>query len=306
MAQQQTVQTSSPAALSTSAVPLPRQAAVEAAEPPITQTETTPETASASADAERFEALKAEMQQQGGQATRHARQMSNLMIGYSGFMALYGLLIVLFYMPRHIAPSILFTGCVAFLPLLLLFSPWLDMKGIQRTAKEAVSINDLRVVGLLIDMLLMSETKQSAMNALTRLLPRLQASDADLISKSQRERLCRELSRNGRRDWRGQRHERFAVAILKAFEQIGDADALPVVKALATANFEAAPAIVRSAARECLPALEARCVEQQRRDTLLRPSHIAASGQNVLVRPAETSASEAPKQLLRPGAPKQR
>jgi hypothetical protein len=260
------------------------------------------EVAYASEDAERFEALKAEMEQHGQRMARRARQMSNLMIGYSGFMALYGLLIVLFYMPNHIAPSIVFTVSVAFLPLLLLFSPWLDMKGIQRSAKEAVSINDLRVVGLLIDMLLMSETKQPAMNALTRMLPRLQASDAALVSKSQRERLCRELSHNGRREWFGQRHERFAVAILKAFEQIGDADALPVVQALAAANYDAVPAIVRSAARECLPALEARCADQQSRDTLLRPSEVAATGQNVLVRPAETSASEAPKQLLRPSA----
>ena len=165
-------------------------------------------------------------------------------------------------------------------------------------------MDDMRVVGPLIDYLINGELHSAVEDALTRLLPRVQASDAEQFTPARRDRLCRELARNRsafvhfyplRRQ-----NPAYAVAILKAFEQVGGEFELPEARALTNGSIKGVSPSVQAAARECLPFLEQRVHAQQSRVELLRAasSSIEASGQ--LLRAAtDNTADTPPDELLR-------
>ena len=92
--------------------------------------------------------------------------------------------------------------------------------------KQIAVLDDIRAVGPLADALELDakSIRTVARKALTRLLPRLQASDAHLLNADQRASLHRALK---------SKDEEFVIAALKAYEQVGDEKALPYVERLA-------------------------------------------------------------------------
>ena len=132
--------------------------------------------------------------------------------------------------------------------------------------------------------------KHQAQQVLIDLLPRVRASDAAYIDTEGMEVLILLL-----------REDAYALqlALLQAFEQIGDARAIPNVLHLRDSLFVRPE--LRKAAAECLPALESRVRLARESSTLLR----ASSGINsveaaaVLLRPA-AGAPVSAENLLRP------
>jgi hypothetical protein len=111
------------------------------------------------------------------------------------------------------------------------FLNWRTSTRIQREAAQALAgIEDLRAVGPLAEALeYRSPGSQPTIypvitGALRRLLPRMQASDAHLLTEPQRSCLYRALLKGD---------AELVLAIVKALEQIGDGKALPYVEKLA-------------------------------------------------------------------------
>jgi hypothetical protein len=166
----------------------------------------------------------------------------------------------------------------------------------QQTAALALSrFDDIRAIGPLAEALEFQERdiRPIARRALIRLLPRLQASDAPLLSPAHRAILNRAL---------GYGSAALILAILKAWEQVGDADAIPEVQNLAEGHGEGGQIseVVR-AAKECLAVLRESVDRQQTSSQLLRPADANLTPTDILLRPATPHAStESPEQLLRP------
>jgi hypothetical protein len=161
---------------------------------------------------------------------------------------------------------------------------------------------DLRVTGQLIGALEIPDRwlLQMAITTLTRLLPRLQASDAPLLNNTQRAILCRWLDRWAM-DKRDEKRNDFTIAILRALAQVGDAQAVPSVQRLATIQAKTPAQVrVRDEAAACLPFLEVRADQQHARQTLLRAATASAEPSEVLLRPATGAITADPQTLLRP------
>jgi hypothetical protein len=165
--------------------------------------------------------------------------------------------------------------------------------------------DDMRMVGPLIDALGIRDTfiRTPAINTLTKLLPRLHATDAQHITALQMWRLCDALKYNsyeysdsftrafdapiiGGVVDRSELLD-FHLAILKALEQIGDETAIPHVSAIIEQRvFREADKILRDAAVECYPTLIARVEENRPGSMLLRPSTGLDRNGETLLRPA--------------------
>lgn len=164
-------------------------------------------------------------------------------------------------------------------------------------------VNDLKVSNL-------------AKTALIDVLPRLKADDAARLTDADRAGLMRELmvSPNINRDFRVYFSRRFdrqevalRVAILKAMEQIGGAQELPLVSRLAQSGslskWAAPPPEIVAAARECLPFVEQRAGREIANRQLLRASSGDGAPESTLLRAAEGSRETPPDELLRAAPP---
>ena len=161
--------------------------------------------------------------------------------------------------------------------------------------------DDLRAVGPLIEVLPLDNqiVVADAEKALTRLLPCLQASDADLLTAAQRDCLYRRLKIQY-----VEQSAEFMIAALKALEQIGDAKALPSVEALAEHSSNTVREIrVGEAAQHCLGFLKAQAEQKQSRDSLLRASSGFDTSAESLLRPTTESLPTDPRYLLRGSEP---
>ncbi|HLK61098.1 MAG TPA: hypothetical protein VKU00_31335 [Chthonomonadaceae bacterium] len=170
----------------------------------------------------------------------------------------------------------------------------------QRNLTNAlIHTDDLRVIGPLLEAADSSEVSGAmAAMVLTRLLPRLQASDAGLLDDNARNRLNSALLKQSR-------NADFVLAALKALQQVGDARALPVVQKLANRTDRSAAAqSIRAAAQECLPFLELRAAQEQASQTLLRASGVNATPPDTLLRPVQNPIQVPAEELLRPGTPR--
>ncbi len=180
----------------------------------------------------------------------------------------------------------------------------------RRAASQLSKLDDAGTIGGLLETLSFGHDREldaPAQEALIRALSRLKASDAHLITQRQAGLLRGTLasspyttgnlftSLSRRRD----AHVRLQIAILKAFEQVGDSQSLPVVSHLAKS---AADARIRKAAEECLPFVEARVELERASQTLLRASSEARPDPDTLLRPAHGESENAPEALLRSGA----
>ena len=151
--------------------------------------------------------------------------------------------------------------------------------------------------------------------ALTRLLPRLQASDSPLLGEAERRTLLRQLAispnDHGYRDLTElfsrsayRREVDLRVAILSALRQVGGPRELAAVVRLSRGlptihSASKVPIEVREAAKESLPFLQYRAGEQRASEQLLRASSIQDLRPDTLLRPA-VSQPDAPDHLLRP------
>ena len=152
-------------------------------------------------------------------------------------------------------------------------------------------------VAALIEGLEITDEREFAMSVLKELLPRLQSSDAPLLSPRHHNILNCQLTRKP--IFRFPSRTDFILATLKAYEQIGGAEDLPTVTRLAEGKGYAKQSInVRRAAQECLPYLRARSEGQELRQTLLRASNPAAADPATLLRPTAANGGD-PAQLLR-------
>ena len=177
----------------------------------------------------------------------------------------------------------------------------------KNTALELTKMEDIRCVGALVDVWsaqgsvnYTKQVREQAQVALTRLLPRLQAGDAPLLKESQRAVLRNVLTTTGNANSPKDADVDFTLAILKAFETVGDWKSAPQVKRLAE---PANPKRIRAAAMECLPTLEALAEKQKPGETLLRASsamEAASVSPEALLRPATPTQDTAPDTLLRP------
>ncbi|MCS6777209.1 MAG: hypothetical protein RMJ43_08125 [Chloroherpetonaceae bacterium] len=171
----------------------------------------------------------------------------------------------------------------------------------KEAATRMAQLQDTRAVGLLTETLETSDRdlRHVVQQALPGLLRRLQASDAHLLDAHQRKILNRLLRRA-----RQEKNTELALAVLKAYEQVGDASALPEVERLASvpdpkdARFRQ----VVEAARECLPYLKVRVEQERASQTLLRasnPAHTDRAASDALLRPAQEAGATLPEELLR-------
>lgn len=175
----------------------------------------------------------------------------------------------------------------------------------QKAAARALAhYDDVRGVGLLTEVLGFKADRLLRADvepALVRLLPRLQATDASLLSAEQRAVLNNILA--GRSA--SSKNTELTLAILRAMEQVGDEKALPVVTKLAAEGGCSAQsrAVVQNAAQECLPYLQSRVESKRVGEQLLRASSgdAGATAPEQLLRPASGTGETPPEQLLRAG-----
>jgi HEAT repeat protein len=153
----------------------------------------------------------------------------------------------------------------------------------RKSAAEALAnVDDVRMIDALTVCLDISdsETKKIVRSALVRLLPRVKASDDLKLINESYEQLLSELKTG---------EKSLKLAILKALEQIGDEKAISVVEYLAANAWDAE---VRTAARDCLPALRHRSELCRLANTLLRPAESLQTDSDILLRPAKGMAIE--------------
>jgi hypothetical protein len=155
-------------------------------------------------------------------------------------------------------------------------------------------VDDIRAVGPLLQALRVNKIHQeSVIRTLTRLLPRMKATDAHLLNDEQRASLYLVLKGNPRK------HSALAVSALKALEQIGTAEAVPLVERLAKSpDGTLKEEQVVQAARACLPYLRQRAELDHEQRTLLRAT---AGEETELLRPAGGH-TEDEQALLRPSS----
>lgn len=189
-------------------------------------------------------------------------------------------------------------------PLVMILIKRENGKSTQRTIAKIEAMDDVRLIGSLMEMLDIDSVpvRNAAKARLAQLLPRLQASDTELITPLQRKRLhsflaehlcnfayrdVRELGAKGIR----QRKTEFQVAILVAYEKIGDATCLPAVRSLAraTVHSKSVPLEVSEAARRCLVFLEPLAAQKRASKQLLRASTAPAVLPDTLLRPVMNS-----------------
>lgn len=166
-----------------------------------------------------------------------------------------------------------------------------------------VQTGDSSAVPTLLDAFTLNAThkhRRRVLRALTILLPRMQASDAPLLKWGHRRTLNVALSSSLVGLQQDETDRAFALAILKAYEQVGDASAIPAVERLANKRPRNDPERdIQHAAQACLPLLRIRLGEVKSEQTLLRASTQDANTPDILLRPAGASAPEPEKELLR-------
>lgn len=185
----------------------------------------------------------------------------------------------------------------------------LQRKPVIFNSEALERLGGVRALPTFIENLVSSRNRKESkdmVRALIVLLPQLKASDTNLLTPRHRAFLNRLLAYELVRPastplWWMPAPSELAEAILKAYEQIGDAKAIPIVERLAncTPQNDRQQRIQR-AAQECLPLLRATAGELTSAQTLLRASSSSAtSTPDTLLRPASTTTTTDTEALLR-------
>ncbi len=164
-------------------------------------------------------------------------------------------------------------------------------------AQKLAQMDDVRGVGTLAEALEWPDTsiRGIASSALVRLLPRLTASDGNLLNPRQRANLYNILRPRNVRS-----QETLITAILEALKQVGDHAAIPAVERLmdlpATSQRNTR---IRNLATETRQFLDTTAQQQSVSSTLLRASSAHDTPSELLLRGAMVAPEDAPQQLLR-------
>ena len=167
-----------------------------------------------------------------------------------------------------------------------------------QTVDQVDNVDDKRFVGHFVEMSTQSEDlkmsaqiRGAAYRALDRLLPRLTREDGALVNDYHRKILRKFASSE----------PGLAVPTLKAWEQIGGKEELPIVEKLAKGDiFSQDTPKIRNAAADCLPYLRVNVEAEKQRETLLRASSQSEENESILLRPAASTQDGVDYQLLRP------
>lgn len=173
----------------------------------------------------------------------------------------------------------------------------LALSQFQLNAGRALShLGDPRAVGQLAELLDGSDrkTRRLVVDALTRLMPKLEPERRDLLDERHRRHIARAMVRKDQPD--------FTRAAIEALDRIGDAECVESVRLIATgqaavSNDEA----VRAVAEAALPGFERRAQAARLAATLLRPAE--APGEEMLLRPAHGPDETPEAMLVRPAEP---
>jgi hypothetical protein len=179
----------------------------------------------------------------------------------------------------------------------------------RQAAGRLARLEDVSAIGGLVETLAFGHDSTGhapAREALIRLLPQLKASDRDVLTEGQIALLRATLGTSpyvtgnlfSGLSRRLDAHTRLQIAILKAFEQVGDSHSLPVISRLAK---HASNPQVRAAAEECLPFVRARVDQARVSQTLLRAADASGTAPDTLLRPAHGGHATVPAELVRPG-----
>ena len=130
-------------------------------------------------------------------------------------------------------------------------------------AEELTRVGGVEAVGTLLELLGTPKRPRQMKPlfvALIHLLPQMKASDAALLTAGQR-KLLYALLKSGLNVYANpDLLLKYRLAVVKALEQIGDADAIPLVEHLANGKARTAhQKALKAAAMECLPLLRANC-----------------------------------------------
>ena len=179
---------------------------------------------------------------------------------------------------------------------------WMMWRTVDIDLEALTESGNVSAIPTLIDAITLNASQKYRVRvtrALAALLPRLKASDANLLTSRHRYTLNLMLGSCFQPHLRGI-DEEFTLAILKAYEQVGDAKAVPVVEKIANHNpRNAGQRRIQQAAEECLPLLRANLGEVASTQTLLRASTRQADAPAMLLRPAAAASLTPPAELLR-------
>ena len=179
---------------------------------------------------------------------------------------------------------------------------WMALVPVDVDLEELGQSGNVNAIPMLIDAINMNVTtkyRRRVTRALTLLLPLLKASDANLLTPLRRYTLNVMLGSCFQPHLRGV-DEEFTLAILKAYEQVGDAKAIPVVERIANHNpRNDGQRRIQQAAEACLPLLRANSGEVASTQTLLRASTRQTNTPDVLLRATVAASPTRPAELLR-------
>lgn len=165
---------------------------------------------------------------------------------------------------------------------------------LQKDAATALTrYDDIRSVGPLAEALEFEDkgVATEASGALVRLLPRLRASDHAVLTPDQRRCLDRSVVKRRNAD--------LTMAVLAAYEQIGDETSVELVERIAAGEVKGiGDQRVIAYAGEILPAMRRNAELVKAAQTLLRPADAAES--DMLLRPAGGAPDGPEERLLRP------
>jgi hypothetical protein len=203
-------------------------------------------------------------------------------------------------------------ACAMSWPILGMVAEFRSRRGIRSTAETVARDGNVQTIGALLDVLSLDDppSRVVAVRALNRLLPTLKASDGVVLTGAQRQRLTYYLSRGVENPLYKNTAEVFhpadgqavdlRVAILKAFEQIGDSRSLSYVEKLAAGSGRTAgQRRVKQAAMDCLPFAQQLAAKDRESHSLLRPSGDGIDTDQMLLRPASNAQASAEDLLLR-------
>ena len=244
---------------------------------------------------EDVEAVLAVIASEGRDNSRIRRALNAGLIQYVALVGFFMLMTRLGLLSgSYVSAAFTPIGAVLVAALFAYFAP---SPGQKRATRTLTGFRDRRIAGPMAAALWYRDKSSAKLvrDALVRELPTLRSSDAALLNTEQRAALNKELLRAATR------RPQLALAILAAWEQVGDARCVPAVQKLANAmRRDKVPPAVVARAKECLPLLTESAQVHRTHHELLRAAGTTPDGEATLLR-AGTAAAGAEADLLRPG-----
>lgn len=245
------------------------------------------------------EDLLAILQNESEARGKRRRAVNRVVFGYLGiaFVLLSAIIIVSALTGEWMLLDNLLSAILSFASIFSLFAFYAANKNEKRAALQAAQYDDVRFVGPFLEAMHFQDTKlkNSVTERLTTLLPRIKASDSDLLNADQRFCLYKSLFANVK----PKPNKPYLLAALGAIAQIGDDKALPFVEPFYLEGMIAVTGQeVFEAAYECRTTLKERAEADRKNNLLLRPAATSCDPE-VLLKPVGAPQEADAVQLLR-------